>query len=219
MHADCHEGMGGFGNGAGNDTEPDDADKPIGALVVILGVGGAKFVGCLGTGGAGHCGGWSNVGVKAIAGAAEATDDALLVVPQDWSTDITRIENTADDPGVVKLVVLAAAEDEAGALVAADVRERERAARAEWSLKCSGTVAGDQDKNHDHSDANSINHLMPALKGNFAKSQVGCASSRSLDFCYAGPWREPCRGESSRSSICRTGRTSTWRGRRLVECL
>ena len=29
------------------------------------------------------------------------------------------MENTADDPGVVKLVVLAGAEDEAGALVAA----------------------------------------------------------------------------------------------------
>ena len=114
----------GFGNGAGNDTgaEADDADRPTGALVVIFAVSGARVVGCLGTGGAGHCGGWSNVGAEAIAGAAEATDDALLVVPQDWSTDCTGIENTADDPGVVKLVVLAAAEDEAGALVT-DVRD------------------------------------------------------------------------------------------------
>ena len=126
MHADCQEGIGGFGNGAGNDTgaEPDDADRPWGTGCHLwrVTVGGAKVVGCLGTGGAGHCGGWSNVGAEAIAGAAEATDDALLVVPQDWSTDCTGIENTADDPGVVKLVVLAAAEDEAGALVA-DVRD------------------------------------------------------------------------------------------------
>ena len=35
------------------------------------------------------------------------------------------MENTADDPGVVKLVMLAGAEDEAGALGAAYVRERD----------------------------------------------------------------------------------------------
>ena len=54
MRAVCHDGMGGFGNGAGNETgaEPDDAGKPTGALDVIFGVGGAEAVGCLGTGGA-----------------------------------------------------------------------------------------------------------------------------------------------------------------------
>ena len=50
-------------------------------LATKLELGGAKAVGCLGIG-AGHCGGWSMV-VKPIAGAAEATDGALLFVPQD----------------------------------------------------------------------------------------------------------------------------------------
>ena len=47
MHADCQEGIGGFGNGAGNDTEaePEDAAVQAGELDVIFGVGGAKAVG------------------------------------------------------------------------------------------------------------------------------------------------------------------------------
>ena len=76
------------------------------------------------TGGAGHCGDCSHVGAEVIAG-AEAIDDALLVVPQDWSDVCKGMENTADDPGIVNLVVLADAEDEAGALVAVDMRERD----------------------------------------------------------------------------------------------
>ena len=77
IQADCHEGIGGFGNGAGNDTgtEPEDAAVQAGELDVIF----AAW--CVGAGGAGHCGGWSNVGVKTIAGDAEAIDGALLVAP------------------------------------------------------------------------------------------------------------------------------------------
>ena len=43
MHAVCHNGIGGCGNGFGNETgaEPDDAGIPTGALDVIFGVGGA----------------------------------------------------------------------------------------------------------------------------------------------------------------------------------
>ena len=79
IHADCHEGIGGFGNGAGNDTgtEPEDAAMQADELDVIFGVGGAKADDCLGTGGAGHCSGWSNVGAETIAGDAESMDGAL----------------------------------------------------------------------------------------------------------------------------------------------
>ena len=73
----------------------------------------------------GPWGGWSQVGVETTAGDAEATDGALQVVPRGWSEAWGGIWNTADDPGVVKLVMLADAEDEAGALVAVDVRERD----------------------------------------------------------------------------------------------
>ena len=116
IHADCHEGIGGCGNGFGNDTgtEPEDAAMQAGELDVNFGVGGAKAACCLGTGGAGNCGGWSNIGAETIAGAAEAMDGALLVAPATCSV-VGGMENTDDDPGVVKLVVLAAAEDEAGA--------------------------------------------------------------------------------------------------------
>ena len=83
IQADCHEGIGGFGNGAGNNTgtEPEDAAVQAGELDVIFGVGGAQAACCVGTGGAGHCGGWSNVGAETIAGDAEAIDGALLVAP------------------------------------------------------------------------------------------------------------------------------------------
>ena len=57
MQADCHEGIGGCGNGVGNDTgtEP-EAGVPVqaGELDVIFAVGGAQAAGCEGTGGAGH---------------------------------------------------------------------------------------------------------------------------------------------------------------------
>ena len=46
------EGIGGCGNGAGNDTEaePDDVAVQAGELEVIFAVGGAKAAGCEGTG-------------------------------------------------------------------------------------------------------------------------------------------------------------------------
>ena len=114
MQIDCHEGIGGCGNGAGNDTEvePEHAAVQAGALDVIFGVGGAKAAGCEGTDGAGHCGGWSSVGASTAAGDAEAIDGALLVAPATCSIG-WGIVNTDDDLGVVKLEVLAAAEDEA----------------------------------------------------------------------------------------------------------
>ena len=108
---------GGFGNGVGNDTgtEPDDAATHADELAIIFGVGGAEAVGCWGAVGAGNCGGWSKVGAETIARDAEAMDGALLVALATCSVDGEGIENTDDDPGVVKLVELAAAEDEAGA--------------------------------------------------------------------------------------------------------
>ena len=83
IQADCHEGIGGLGNGADNDTgtEPEDVATQAGELDVIFGVGGAKAACCLGTVGAGNCGGWPNVGAETIAGDAEAMDGALLVAP------------------------------------------------------------------------------------------------------------------------------------------
>ena len=115
MHADCHEGVGGCGNGAGNDTdaEPEAVAVQAGELVVIFGVGGAKAAGWVGTGGAGHCGGWSNVGAATAAEDAGAIDGALLVAPATWCIVCDGMENTDDDLGVVRLVELAAAEDEA----------------------------------------------------------------------------------------------------------
>ena len=71
----------------GNETgaEHGEAATQAGALHVIFGAGGALAVGCLGTGGPGHWGGWSNVGAETTAGDAEATDGALHVVLSDWS--------------------------------------------------------------------------------------------------------------------------------------
>ena len=44
-------------------------------------------------------------------------------------------------------------ENDAGALVAVEVRQ-ERDAQDDGSLKCSGTMPGDHDKNHDHARRN-----------------------------------------------------------------
>ena len=134
MHVDWHEGIGGCNNGVGNDTEvePEDAAVQAGALDVIFGVGGAKAAGCAGSGRAGHVGGWSNVGASTAAGDTEAIDGALLVAPATCSLGCGT-ESTNDDPGVVKLVMLAAAEDEA------EVDGLIWAGSLEWSLKCSGT--------------------------------------------------------------------------------
>ena len=50
IQADCQEGIGGFGNGAGNDTgTPDGAAMHADELDVIFGVGGAKDAGWWGT--------------------------------------------------------------------------------------------------------------------------------------------------------------------------
>ena len=75
---------------------------------------GAQAAGWKGTGGAGHAGGLSNVGALTAADAAVAVEGALLVAPATCSTGCDGIENTTDEPGVVKLVLLAAVEDEAG---------------------------------------------------------------------------------------------------------
>ena len=56
------------------------------------------------------------------------------------------------------LTMLDVAEDDAGALVAVEVRERD--AQDDGSLKCSGTEPGEHDKNHDHAGGNSINHYV-----------------------------------------------------------
>ena len=118
MQAICHEGIGGCAIGVGNDTdaEPDDgALVQAGELEVIVDVtGGAQAAGWKGTGGAGHVGGLSNVGALTAADAAVAIEGALLVAPATCSTGCDGIENTTDEPGVVKLVLLAAVEDEAG---------------------------------------------------------------------------------------------------------
>ena len=117
MQAVCHEGIGGCAIGVGNDTdaEPDDgAIVQAGKLEVIVDVGGAEAVCWKGTGGAGHVGGLSNVGALTAAGDAEAIDGAMLVAPATCSTGCDGIENTDDEPGVVKLVLLAAVEDDAG---------------------------------------------------------------------------------------------------------
>ena len=45
--------------------------------------------------------------------------------------------------------MLTDAEDKAGALATGDVRE-ERDGQDDGSFKCSGTMPGDHDKNHDH---------------------------------------------------------------------
>ena len=83
MQVDCHEGIGGCGNGAGSDTEaePDHVAVQAGELEVVFAVGSAQAAGCEGAGGAGHCGGLSNAGALIAAGDAEAIDGALLVAP------------------------------------------------------------------------------------------------------------------------------------------
>ena len=87
MHLVCHDTSGGCGIGAGNETGAEHGEGVIeaGTLDVIFGVGATKAADCLGTGGAGHCGGWSRVGWGTAAGEAEAIDGALDVVPRGWS--------------------------------------------------------------------------------------------------------------------------------------
>ena len=94
MQAVCQEGIGGCAIGVGNDTDAEPNDGAIvqaGELEVIVDVGGAE-----------------------AAGAAVAIEGTLLVAPAACSTGCDGIENTAVEPGVVKLVLLAAVEDEAG---------------------------------------------------------------------------------------------------------
>ena len=106
MQAVCQEGISGCAIGVGSDAdaEPDEvATVQAGKLAGIVDTGGAEAAGWEGTDGAVHAG-----------GVAVAIDDALLVAPATCSTVCDGVENTADEPGVVKLVLLAAVEDEAG---------------------------------------------------------------------------------------------------------
>ena len=111
------------GNGAGNETRAEHGEAAAGTLDVLCGVGAAKPADCVGTGGAGRCGGLSNVGwgtAAGDAGDAEAIDGALHAVPRDWSDAGEGNLNNDDDPGAGALAMLDDAEDGAGALVAVE---------------------------------------------------------------------------------------------------
>ena len=79
------------------------------------------------------------------------------------------------------------AEDDTGALVAVEVRERD--AQDNGSLKCSGTEPGDHDKNHDHAggtqSTTSCYHSVEAAQS--LSHEAGCASSLSSDCGCAFP--------------------------------
>ena len=146
MQAVCHGKSGGCGNGVGNDAGASLAVwTEAGALDVIFDVGAADAGGCVGTGGAANCGGWSEVGIGNAADKADAIDGAIDTAGAGWTGADVGIWNADDDPGAAALAILDDADDEAGPLVAGGARDRDAQVNA-GSLRCSGTLPGDHVK-------------------------------------------------------------------------